>query len=1610
MGSGCSWRGALRWFARSCFVVAVIVGFLPFGASAQYIANFQTNIISGITSNWVGNGFYNVGSNTFSDALLVLSGGVLSNANGLLGYTATASNNSVVVGGTGSTWRSATNLYVGFSGSGNRITLTNGGRVFDQAGTMGFTNANGNGALITGSSSMWSNAVFLYVGYNGAGNEVVVSNGGTLWAGTSYLADGALSSNNQVSVTGTGSVWATTNAVYVGYNGTANAVLVSGAGLVKDLSVYLGYSETSGSNTVVVSGAGSVFSNAFNTFLGVDGPDNQLTVSNGAYAFDESAIIGFTNSSFGNVAVVSDPGSAWSNTVALYVGYESSFNQLIVSNGARVFGATNYVAWFSVSSNNSVSVVGTGSVWSSTNFLYIGYVGSSNTLVVANGGRTATIETRIGFDPLSTNNVAIITGSGAVMSNTLNTMVGYGGNASQLIISNGATVYDSVGFLAYTNQSAQDTATVTGIGSEWVNTNQVDVGNLGALNQLFVVNGGFVYDESIYLGVGTASSNNTVAVSGVGSMVSNTFNTFLGFRGSGNVLIISNGAGVFDQTSSIGYTNASSHNTAWVIGTGSVWTNTLFSAVGYNGSFNQLIVSNGGSVWSGNGYMSLITVGSSNNTATITGGGSVWSTTNGLYVGYIGSSNQLYVLDGGAAYALSSFAGSLATSSNDVIVVSGPGSVMSNTFFTYVGDLGWGNLLVISNGGTVFDQDGILADTTSSDDNTALIDGAGSVWSNTQYVYVGLYGGTNQMRVTNGGAVLDETGVIGYSNASPDNVVTISGPGSTWSNTLALYPGYMTANNQLIISNGGTVFSSNSWVGTWPAASNNTVIVTGAGSQWLNTNVLFLGYQGARNSLIIENGGAVIDGNGGQVGYLPGANSNTVLVTGSGSLWSNAYSAVAVNEFGSSITVSNGGALYAFYALVGTNDSLSVVGPGSTVSNPATAMYIGDVGRSNILSITAGGLVYGCFDYVGYSYGTNNLAVVSGAGSSWITTTNLEIGLGGFGNRLVVSNGGVVFGGAAGCYLGDGDFWPASGNSALVSGTGSIWSNASTFFVGQYSYGNTLAISNGGVLFDTNGWLSYVIAPSGLSSSNNTATVTGSGSVWNNTGPLTIGQGGPSNQLFVTAGGRVIATTVSFGANVNNLLRLSNGVVQAAVNVGAGNSLTGSGTITGNTVNFGTISANINGATLTFANGLSNRGFLGNSSGGIIEVYGLFFNSGTTSFTNGGAIFHGPVLSAQGTTNSWNVPANGPWEQATDWSMGVAPSPTNAAILITNAVSKTVTVSSNTFASAPGTVTNFGITVSGPSGSTNTLVISNSPVGSPFTAVTMYIATNGMATITNAAVQVGLLNVGTLNVDGGLQVGPGSVLDASNVGTMNVGYISTGGSMTVAGGTVLSAVTFLDSLGATAIVSGASSVWSNNTMRIYGTMIIKNGGSVVTATNATIDTLATVEGTGSVWSALELYVGYDGDDNTRLFITNGAAVYNAVGYLDELFGESNQVTVSGNGSVWNLTSGLYSNISNEGLLYIGLDSSGGDALNIGSGGMVMATYIYLGDISPGLPDFINMTGGSLMVESNGYENGVINIYNGTLVLSGGVVTVSSLVLETNLATVSFNEGTLNSAN
>ena len=110
---------------RGCLIAGSLV-WIVFGSQysdAQYTASSQTNIISGVTSNWSGN--YYVG-NTFSvNVLLVQSNGVLTDGVGYLGYNSSSSNNSALVTDNGSIWSNGF-LYVGHYGFGNSLVVSNG--------------------------------------------------------------------------------------------------------------------------------------------------------------------------------------------------------------------------------------------------------------------------------------------------------------------------------------------------------------------------------------------------------------------------------------------------------------------------------------------------------------------------------------------------------------------------------------------------------------------------------------------------------------------------------------------------------------------------------------------------------------------------------------------------------------------------------------------------------------------------------------------------------------------------------------------------------------------------------------------------------------------------------------------------------------------------------------------------------------------------------------------------------------------------------------------------------------------------------------------------------------------------------------------------------------------------------------------------------------------------------------------------------------------------------------------------------------------------------------------------------------------------------------------
>src|ERR1035441_1355320 len=80
----------LRFRQKPWFIWGFLVGitFSAHRSQAQYTANSQTNLISGVTSNRPGS--YYVGNTNFADALQIESNGVLNSGTGCLGYSSTS--------------------------------------------------------------------------------------------------------------------------------------------------------------------------------------------------------------------------------------------------------------------------------------------------------------------------------------------------------------------------------------------------------------------------------------------------------------------------------------------------------------------------------------------------------------------------------------------------------------------------------------------------------------------------------------------------------------------------------------------------------------------------------------------------------------------------------------------------------------------------------------------------------------------------------------------------------------------------------------------------------------------------------------------------------------------------------------------------------------------------------------------------------------------------------------------------------------------------------------------------------------------------------------------------------------------------------------------------------------------------------------------------------------------------------------------------------------------------------------------------------------------------------------------------------------------------------
>jgi T5SS/PEP-CTERM-associated repeat protein len=316
--------------------------------------------------------------------------------------------------------------------------------------------------------------------------------------------------------------------------------------------------------------------------------------------------------------------------------------------------------------------------------------------------------------------------------------------------------------------------------------------------------------------------------------------------------------------------------------------------------------------------------------------------------------------------------------------------------------------------------------------------------------------------------------------------ITINGVSSNWAGFADYIVGSNTFGDVLLIENGGVLSNFDGVIGDLSGASNNTAIVTGSGSGWTNYQGLVVGSQGAGNSLIISNGGRVTTPFADvAVGFgAAGSSNNTVTVTGTGSMLSNNFNLyVGYRGKNSRMTISDGGVVRDSTGWIGTgvssssNSAVTVTDLGSVWINGL--MVVGDISTGNQITITNGGEVRCANIIMGNAASSgNNVGTVTGASSVWNIGPapglgNLEVGLGGRSNRLIIADGAAVH--STHGVLGG----TSKSNVVTVTDSGSVWDSMVDLTVGSSGTTNTVIIGPGASVVATNVYVSFLVNASG---------------------------------------------------------------------------------------------------------------------------------------------------------------------------------------------------------------------------------------------------------------------------------------------------------------------------------------------------------------------------------------------------------------------------------------------------------------------------------------------------------------------------------------------------
>jgi T5SS/PEP-CTERM-associated repeat protein len=245
--------------------------------------------------------------------------------------------------------------------------------------------------------------------------------------------------------------------------------------------------------------------------------------------------------------------------------------------------------------------------------LYVGDT-ADGTMTIDTASSVDIWEAYVGYATGVTGTITV-DGPGSIWNNIFKMYLGFDGTGTLKIQNGGTVANDLYSYLGY-NSGSSGTATVTGPGSNWTNSDNLYVGHSGT-GTLNIQNGGTVTNTIGYIGgilpLGPFNLGvGTVTVAGAGSIWTNSDSLRIGDAGNGT-LNFQSGGEVSNSTGYLGYYLGyylGSTAAATVTGAGSMWNISGDLSVGIDGTAT-LDIENGGAVTVGGNFTinSLSTLG-----------------------------------------------------------------------------------------------------------------------------------------------------------------------------------------------------------------------------------------------------------------------------------------------------------------------------------------------------------------------------------------------------------------------------------------------------------------------------------------------------------------------------------------------------------------------------------------------------------------------------------------------------------------------------------------------------------------------------------------------------------------------------------------------------------------------------------------------------------------------------------------------------------------------------------------------------------------------------------------------------------------------------------------